>query len=401
MSAPAGVAVLGSTGSIGESTLDVLRRHPGAYRVVALLAHTNLARLIEQAREFRPAYVAIADAGLAPGLRAGLQQEGIVTEVLEGPAAAAALAVLPEVQCVVAAIVGAAGLPSTLAAAGAGKRVLIANKEALVMAGPLVLDAARRSGALVIPLDSEHNAIFQCLPAAGRLGEPPAGVRRILLTASGGPFRDWSASALENVTPEQACAHPTWRMGRKISVDSATLMNKGLELIEASLLFGLPVGHIEVVIHRQSVVHSLVEYVDGSVLAQLGSPDMRTPIAHALAWPDRMASGVQFLDLLRVARLDFEAPDTGRFPCLALAIEAARAGGEMPTVLNAANEVAVGAFLADRLAFGGIPETCAAVMETWGRVDGARELGAILAADERARSLAEGHIARHSRRVAG
>ncbi len=397
MSGPVGVAVLGSTGSIGESTLDVLRRHPGAYRVVALLAHTNVARLLEQAREFRPAYLAIADAGLAPALRERLRQEHIATHLLEGPDAAVALAKLPEAQCVVAAIVGAAGLPSTLAAAETGKRLLIANKEALVMAGEIVLAAARRSGARIIPLDSEHNAIFQCLPPAGALGEPPAGVRRILLTASGGPFRDWSAGALENVTPEQACAHPTWSMGRKISVDSATLMNKGLELIEAALLFGLPAERIEVVIHRQSVVHSLVEYVDGSVLAQLGSPDMRTPIAHALAWPDRMASGVQFLDLLRVARLDFEAPDTARFPCLALAIEAARAGGEMPTVLNAANEVAVGAFLAGQLGFGGIPETCAAVMNAWGRVDSARELTAILAADARARALAGEQVARRAR----
>ena len=396
MSQPAGVAVLGSTGSIGESTLDVLRRHPGAYRVVALLAHSNVERLAEQAREFRPDYIAIADARLAGTLRERLRQHGVASRVLEGAEAASQLAVLPEVDCVVAAIVGAAGLPSTLAAARAGKRLLIANKEPLVMAGPLVLAAARASGARIIPLDSEHNAIFQCLPPAGTLGEAPAGVRRILLTASGGPFRDWSAAAIENVTPEQACAHPTWNMGRKISVDSATLMNKGLELIEAALLFGLPAERIEVVIHRQSVVHSLVEYVDGSVLAQLGSPDMRTPIAHALAWPERMASGVQFLDLLRVARLDFEAPDTGRFPCLAQAYEAARAGGELPAVLNAANEVAVGAFLAGRLRFGGIPETCAAVMDAWGTVHEANELTAILAADARARALAEEHISRQS-----
>jgi len=389
-----GIAVLGSTGSIGENTLDVLRQHPGRYRVVALLARSNVRRLVEQAREFRPDYIAIADATLLPQLRSLLQQAGLAPQVLAGPRAAEELAVLPEVQCVMAAIVGAAGLPSTLAAAGAGKRLCIANKEALVMAGPLVLAAARRSGALIMPIDSEHNAIFQCLPAGARLGEAPAGVRRVLLTASGGPFRDWSAAALENVTPQQACAHPVWSMGRKISVDSATLMNKGLEMIEAALLFGLPAGRIEVVIHRQSVVHSLVEYVDGSVLAQLGSPDMRTPIAHALAWPERMASGVQFLDLLRVARLDFEAPDTGRFPCLALAVEAARAGGEMPAVLNAANEVAVEAFLAGRLGFGGIPETCAAVMNAWGSLNGARELDAILAADARARALAGEELAR-------
>jgi 1-deoxy-D-xylulose-5-phosphate reductoisomerase len=389
-----GIAVLGSTGSIGESTLDVLRQHPGRFRVVALLARSNVRRLVEQAREFRPDYLAIADATLLPQLRAQLQQADLAPQVLAGPHAAQELAVLPDVQCVMAAIVGAAGLPSTLAAAGAGKRLCIANKEALVMAGPLVLAAARRSGALIMPIDSEHNAIFQCLPAGARLGEAPAGVRRVLLTASGGPFRDWSAAALENVTPQQACAHPVWSMGRKISVDSATLMNKGLEMIEAALLFGLPAERIEVVIHRQSVVHSLVEYVDGSVLAQLGSPDMRTPIAHALAWPERVASGVQFLDLLRVARLDFEAPDTGRFPCLALAVEAARVGGEMPAVLNAANEVAVEAFLAGRLGFGGIPETCAAVMNAWGSLNGARELDAILAADARARALAGEELVR-------
>jgi 1-deoxy-D-xylulose-5-phosphate reductoisomerase len=396
---PLGVAVLGSTGSIGESTLDVLRRHPDRYRAIALLARRNVQQLVEQAREFRPDYAAIADPALAADLRTQLRRQGLATRVLAGPDAAAALAVLPEVQCVVAAIVGAAGLPSTLAAAGAGKRLLIANKEALVVAGPLVLAAARRSGAVIIPVDSEHNAIFQCLPAAGRLGEPPAGVRRILLTASGGPFRDWSASALENVTPEQACAHPVWNMGRKISVDSATLMNKGLELIEAVQLFGLPPERIEVVIHPQSVVHSLVEYLDGSMLAQLGSPDMRTPIAHALAWPERIASGVQFLDLLRVARLDFEAPDTGRFPCLRLGMEAARTGGEMPAVLNAANEVAVGAFLAGRLGFGGIAETCAGVMNSWGNVGSAQELTAILAADERARALAGETIGRMAARA--
>jgi 1-deoxy-D-xylulose-5-phosphate reductoisomerase len=394
MSAVTGVAVLGCTGSIGESTLDVLRRHPANYRAVALLAHRNVELLVRQAQEFRPDVVAIADGTREEELRARLHHAGLAPRVLAGPEAATEAAILPEARCVVAAIVGAAGLPSTLAAAAAGKRLLIANKEALVVAGPLVLAAARRSGAEIIPVDSEHNAIFQCLPASNRLGEAPPGVRRILLTASGGPFRDWSAAAIENVTPEQACAHPTWNMGRKISVDSATLMNKGLELIEAALLFGLPPERIEVIIHRQSVVHSLVEYVDGSVLAQLGSPDMRTPIAHALAWPERIGSGVQLLDLLRVARLDFEAPDTGRFPCLALAIEAARAGGEMPAVLNAANEVAVGAFLAGQLNFGGIPETCAGVMNSWGTVDAATDLKAVLAADARARALAREHSSR-------
>jgi 1-deoxy-D-xylulose-5-phosphate reductoisomerase len=393
---PIGVAVLGSTGSIGESTLDVLRRHADRFRVVALGAQRNIERLAAQAREFRPDYVTIAERELAPALAAQLRAAGLATEVLAGPEAAAEVAALPAAQYVMAAIVGAAGLPSTLAAAASGKRLLIANKEALVMAGPLVLAAAQRSGASIIPIDSEHNAIFQCLPDGVALGAAPPGVRRILLTASGGPFREWSAEALQHVTPEQACAHPTWNMGRKISVDSATLMNKGLELIEACRLFGLPSGQVEVVIHRQSVVHSLVEYIDGSVLAQLGSPDMRTPIAQALAWPERLASGVQFLDLLRVAHLDFEAPDLRRFPCLALAIEAARAGAEMPAVLSAANEVAVAAFLEGRLDFGGIARTCAAVMNNWKGGGGASDLSAILDADRRARRLASEAVAHPS-----
>jgi 1-deoxy-D-xylulose-5-phosphate reductoisomerase len=385
-----GVAVLGSTGSIGESTLDVLRRHGDRFRVVALSANTNVDALVQQAREFRPECVAIADAVLAPVLRQRLADHKLATRVSGGPGALEEIAALPTADYVMAAIVGAAGLRSTLAAAAAGKRLLIANKEALVMAGPLVLAAATRSGARIIPIDSEHNAIFQCLPGETRLGEAPAGVRRILLTASGGPFRNRSAAELHDVTPEQACAHPTWNMGRKISVDSATLMNKGLELIEASLLFGVPVEQIEVVIHRQSVIHSLVEYVDGSVLAQLGSPDMRTPIAQALAWPERLASGVQFLDLLQVARLDFEPPDLQRFPCLGLAIEAARAGGEMPTVLSAANEVAVAAFLAGHLNFGGIPRVIGEVMNTWVSHGGKPDLQSVLDADARARQIASG-----------
>jgi 1-deoxy-D-xylulose-5-phosphate reductoisomerase len=383
-----GVAILGSTGSIGVSTLDVLRRHASRFRVVALAAHRNVELLAAQALEFRPDHVAIADATLAPQLLARLAAAGLGTRVLAGPASLSEIAVLPEAAYVMAAIVGAAGLPSTLAAAGAGKRLLIANKEALVMAGPLVLAAAERGGSTIIPIDSEHNAIFQCLPAGAALGQAPRGVRRIVLTASGGPFRDWSAAALQDATPQQACAHPTWNMGRKISVDSATLMNKGLELIEASLLFGLPAERIEVVIHRQSVVHSLVEYIDGSVLAQLGSPDMRTPIAQALAWPERLAAGVQFLDLLQVARLDFEAPDPRRFPCLGLAMEAAREGRELPAVLNAANEEAVAAFLEGRLNFGGIAGVCADVMNIWKGGGDASDLSAILDADMRARRLA-------------
>jgi 1-deoxy-D-xylulose-5-phosphate reductoisomerase len=383
-----GVAVLGSTGSIGASTLDVLRQHRDRFRVVALSAQRNVDTLVAQCQEFRPDYAAIAEASLAATLQQRLQAAGLHCQVLAGAAAIEQLAALPEATYVMAAIVGAAGLASTLAAARSGKRLLIANKEALVMAGPLVLAAAAASGARIIPIDSEHNAIFQCLPDNLRLGEPPAGVRRILLTASGGPFRSWSAAALQDVTPEQACAHPTWSMGRKISVDSATLMNKGLELIEAHLLFGVPVAQIEVVIHPQSVIHSLVEYVDGSMLAQLGSPDMRTPIAQALAWPERLASGVQFLDLLQVARLDFEPPDLQRFPCLRLAMEAARAGGELPAVLSAANEVAVAAFLAGRLNFGGIPRVIGEVMNSWVSHGGKPDLQSVLEADARARRLA-------------
>jgi len=383
-----GVAVLGSTGSIGRSTLDVLARHADRFRVVGLAANRNLERLVEQCVEFRPAYASLADADRSADLQVALGKAGLATRVLAGPSGIEQMASLPEAPYVMAAIVGAAGLRSTLAAAASGKRLLVANKESIIMSGRLVLEAAERSGARLIPIDSEHNAIFQCLPAGGVLGSAPMGVRRILLTASGGPFRDWSAAALQDATPDQACAHPNWSMGRKISVDSATLMNKGLELIEAGLLFGLPPDRIEVVIHRQSVIHSLVEYVDGSVLAQLGSPDMRTPIAQALAWPQRLDAGVQFLDLLQVARLDFEPPDFGRFPCLGLALDAARAGGEMPAVLNAANEVAVQAFLDGHLNFGGIARVIGEVMNSWNGVGGDGSLEAVLEADARARSRA-------------
>jgi 1-deoxy-D-xylulose-5-phosphate reductoisomerase len=362
--------------------------HPGRFRVEALVAHRNIDRLAAQCESLRPGWAGIADASLAPALESRLRAAGLPTRVLGGADAATAIAALPEVDCVMAAIVGAAGLPSTLAAARAGKRLLVANKEALVMAGELVLGAARASGAQVIPIDSEHNAIFQCLPERIALGSAPEGVRRILLTASGGPFRDWSAADIENATPVQACAHPVWSMGRKISVDSATLMNKGLELIEARRLFGVPVEQIEIVIHRQSIVHSLVEYVDGSVLAQLGSPDMRTPIAQALAWPQRLEAGVQFLDLVRHARLDFEAPDLARFPCLGLAVAAARSGGEAPIVLNAANEVAVQAFLDGQVNFGGIARVIGEVMNSW--VDRHRDtsLEGILDVDAHARAAA-------------
>ena len=382
-----GVAVLGATGSVGESTLDVLARHPERYRIVALAGRGNAARLAEQCLEFTPDYAALVDPQAAAELERRLAGRGLHTRVLAGEAALIELAGLAEVQYVMAAIVGAAGLRSTLAAVQAGKRVLLANKESLVMAGPLLMAAVREHHATLVPIDSEHNAIFQCLPPGTRAGEPPAGVRRILLTASGGPFLDVPQESLMAVTPEQACAHPTWVMGRKISVDSATLMNKGLEVIEACLLFGLAPDRIEVLVHRQSIVHSLVEYVDGSVLAQLGSPDMRTPIAHALAWPERVSSGVQFLDLVKIGALEFRAPDCERFPCLGLAQAAARAGGLAPAALNAANEVAVAAFLERRLNFRDIPTVIEAVMAR--SVSG--DLGSlddVLAADAEARSRA-------------
>ena len=382
-----GVAVLGSTGSIGDSTLDVLSRHPDRFRLVAVAANRNAAKLAQQVRKWRPRYAVLADKDAAVQLREMIGRSCPETEILAGEDALVHVAAAPEAQYVMAAIVGAAGLRSTLAAARAGKRLLLANKESLVMAGPLVMEAVRASGATLLPIDSEHNAIFQCLPPGVRAGETPPGVRRVLLTASGGPFLDAPLEALKNVTPEQACAHPNWVMGRKVSVDSATLMNKGLELIEACHLFGLDPSRVEVVVHRQSIVHSLVEYVDGSVLAQLGSPDMRTPIAHALAWPERMASGVEFLDLVRTARLEFRAPDTEKFRCLALAQAAARAGGLHPAILNSANEVAVQAFLDRRLNFQEIAPVIEAVITkmSGGRIRG---LDDVLAADVEARLLA-------------
>jgi 1-deoxy-D-xylulose-5-phosphate reductoisomerase len=355
------VAVLGSTGSIGVSTLDVLTRHPDRFDVVALTAHSNVQRLREQCLRYRPAFAVVGSQADADGLEAELHDRGLSTRVLAGEEALCDIASHEQVDTVMAGIVGAAGLRSSLAAARAGKRILLANKEALVMSGPLFMDAVGAGGATLIPVDSEHNAIFQCMSGDG-VAQRRAGVKRVLLTASGGPFLRTSDDALRTVTPEQACAHPRWVMGRKISVDSATLMNKGLELIEACLLFGLPPAQVDVVIHPQSIVHSLVEYCDGSMLAQLGNPDMRTPIAHALGWPERIVSGVESLDILRIARLEFEAPDVERFACLRLAREAAEAGGTAPAVLNAANEVAVSAFLAGQLPFLQIPKVIAVVM---------------------------------------
>jgi 1-deoxy-D-xylulose-5-phosphate reductoisomerase len=386
-----GVAILGSTGSVGEHTLDVIARHPDRFRVAALGAHRNAARLAEQAVRFSAPCVALADSAAAAQLEKELRARGATTRVLAGPGALEEIATLPDVDSVMAAIVGAAGLRSTLAAARAGKRLLLANKESLVMAGPLLMRTVRESGATLLPIDSEHNAVFQCLPRDAAPGVAPPGVKRILLTASGGPFLDADARRLEQVTPDQACAHPNWVMGRKISVDSATLMNKGLEFIEACLLFGVDPSRVEVLIHRESIVHSLVEYVDGSVLAQLGAPDMRTPIAHALAWPERVSSGVQSLDLVRIGRLRFEAPDLRRFPALGLAQEAARAGGSRPAALNAANEVAVAAFLGGELNFAQIPAVIESVMASTSGGD-IRDLDDVLAADAEARSRASSHI---------
>jgi 1-deoxy-D-xylulose-5-phosphate reductoisomerase len=386
-----GVAILGSTGSVGEHTLDVIARHPDRFRVVALGAHRNVEKLADQCRRFSVPYAALADAAAAARLEGELRARGAVTRVIGGAESLAEIASLPEVHSVMAAIVGAAGLRSTFAAARAGKRLLLANKESLVMAGPLLMQCVRNSGAVLLPIDSEHNAVFQCLPPGTRCGDAPPGVKRILLTASGGPFLDADRATLDRVTPAEACAHPNWVMGRKISVDSATLMNKGLEFIEACLLFGVTPQQVEVVIHRESIIHSLVEYVDGSVLAQLGAPDMRTPIAHALGWPDRVASGVQSLDLIKIGTLRFEAPDLRRFPALGLAQEAARAGGLRPASLNAANEVAVTAFLEGGLNFARIPAVIESVMANTAGGE-IRDLDDVLAADAEARQRASSFI---------
>jgi 1-deoxy-D-xylulose-5-phosphate reductoisomerase len=357
------IAILGATGSIGASALDVIARHPGRFAVTALCAHRQWEALLELVRRFRPAYAALQDAVAARQLEAAVQSEGIATRVLHGESGLCEVAASSEVDTVIAAIVGAAGLAPTIAAARAGKRILLANKETLVLAGALFIDAVRDGGATLLPIDSEHNAIFQCLPLAKARDVGALGVRRILLTASGGPFRTTPMAQLAQVSPDAACAHPNWRMGRKISVDSATMMNKGLEVIEAHWLFGAAIDAIEVVIHPQSVIHSLVEYVDGSVLAQLGNPDMRTPIAQALAWPERVDAGVAPLDLARIGALDFAPPDAERFPCLGLAYAALRDGGTAPAVLNAANEVAVAAFLEGRIGFLDIAVVCARTLE--------------------------------------
>jgi len=381
------VTILGATGSIGRQTLDVLARNPERYRVLGLTAGHRWRELAEHCLTWQPRFAALADEQAAEALRNHLREAGSHTQVLAGHAGVAEVAALQEADTVVAAIVGAAGVRPTLAAVEAGKKILLANKETLVVTGALFMDAVKRHGATLLPVDSEHNAIFQCLPAEG-VGP---GVRRLLLTASGGPFRGWTREQLTTVTPEQAVCHPNWDMGPKISVDSATLMNKGLEYIEACWLFDVAPERIEVVIHPQSVVHSMVEYLDGSVLAQMGTPDMRTPIACALSWPERIESGASRLDFATLSGLDFQAPDNQAFPCLALARQAMEEGGAATAVLNAANEEAVAAFLDRRLGFNAIG---AVVEETLQRTPSSRcaDVDAVMDVDARARVLARSLI---------
>jgi len=380
------ITVLGSTGSIGVSTLDVVARHPSQFKVFALTANTNVERMAQQIRDFSPRYAVMQDADAAVQLRQQLSI-GSKTEVLTGESALAQVAADSETDYVMAAIVGAAGLLPTLAAVRASKRILLANKEALVMCGALFMEAVQQSGAELLPIDSEHNAIFQCLPAQHRYGLEPIGVRRIVLTASGGPFLDKPFAEFDAITPQQACAHPNWSMGRKISVDSATMMNKGLELIEACWLFNTSHDKVDVLVHRQSVIHSMVEYLDGSVLAQMGNPDMRTPIAYGLSWPQRIDSGVSSLNLAEIAQLDFEPLDNKKFPCLSLAAGAIAAGGTTPVALNAANEVAVAAFLEERLSFTGIYQLVDTLLQEY-QQQVASSVEVVAAEDQRARQLA-------------
>lgn len=389
------IALLGATGSIGASTLDVISRHPDRYQVFALTGNRRNDILFAQCRLHRPRFAVSGSVESARELSRGLRDCGIGTEVLYGEEGLAQVAAMNEVDTVLAAIVGAAGLVPTLAAVRAGKRVLLANKEALVMAGALFMAEVARSGTVLLPVDSEHNAIYQSIVKQTSSNLSDKGIRRIILTASGGPFRTLPAVGLKTVTPEQACAHPNWAMGRKISVDSATLMNKGLEVIEARWLFNIPPERIDVVVHPQSVVHSLVEYIDGSTLAQLGVPDMRTPIAYALAWPERIDAGVAALDLIQVAQLSFERPDTARFPCLMLAYRALRAGGDAAAILNAANEVAVDAFLAGQLPFPGIADVVASTLDAIPSAP-ADDIDLVLDADRRGRETAAAIIRRRS-----
>jgi 1-deoxy-D-xylulose-5-phosphate reductoisomerase len=386
------ITILGATGSIGVSTLDVLARHPDKYKIFALTAHSRVEELAEQCARFRPARAVVGTQDAANRLSALLRARDVRCEVDYGEAALCAVASCVETDTVMAAIVGAAGLAPALAAARAGKKILLANKEALVMSGQLFMDAVHEHGATLLPIDSEHNAIFQSLPQSYARSPLGAGVAKILLTASGGPFLARAVETLGDVTPDQACKHPNWVMGRKISVDSATMMNKGLEVIEAHWLFGAAAAQIEVVIHPQSVIHSMVSYVDGSVLAQLGNPDMRTPIAHALAFPERIDSGVAQLDLTTIGTLQFEKPDFARFPCLALAFEALEAGGTAPALLNAANEVAVQAFLDKRIGFRDIDRVIERVMHENAH-GAASSIEAVMAHDALARDAAQAIVA--------
>ncbi|MGB9150469.1 MAG: 1-deoxy-D-xylulose-5-phosphate reductoisomerase [Burkholderiales bacterium] len=381
------LTVLGSTGSIGVSTLDVVARHPDKFTVVALSAHSRTEELFRQCFRFKPKFAVMHDADNAELLRKKITQAGLPTEVMAGPAALEQIASLPEVHAVMAAIVGAAGLQPTLAAARAGKTVMLANKEALVMSGGIMMDLVKQRGATLLPIDSEHNAVFQSLPHNFADGMGKAGVRKIVLTASGGPFRQADAATMARVTPEQACAHPNWVMGRKISVDSATMMNKGLEVIEAHWLFNCGADQIDIVIHPQSVIHSMVQYTDGSVIAQLGNPDMRTPIAYALGYPERIDAGVDMLDLIKTARLDFEPCDRSRFPCVELAYQALNRGGTAPAILNAANEIAVEQFLQHKLAFISIAKLIEATLERVS-VSPVHILQDVLNADDTARRTA-------------
>ena len=389
-----GITILGSTGSIGLSTLEVMSRHRDLFEPVALTANTNVEELLRQCLEWRPKYAVMADPDSASRLRDGLRRAAPGISIMSGPEGLQEVAGCAETDYVMAAIVGAAGLLPTLAAARAGKRVLLANKEALVMSGRLFMDAVKQHGARLLPIDSEHNAIFQCLPPDFDGSMARAGVTRIMLTASGGPFRTRRLQELREVTAAEACAHPNWDMGRKISVDSATMMNKGLEVIEACWLFGAGADNIEVVIHPESIVHSLVEYADGSVLAQLGNPDMRTPIAHAMAWPRRIEAGVKQLSLFEISKLNFEKPDPDRFPCLGLARQALTESGTATTILNAANEIAVGEFLASRIRFTEIAEVVKRTLEGVS-VQPADTLEQVLDADQRAR----GHAREQCRRL--
>ena len=381
------LCLLGATGSIGQSTLKLVDQHPDRFRITAMSAHTQIDALIDLCRRYRPLQACIADSSLFTALRDGLRAEGLATTPLAGSEGLQDMAADNRSDTVIAAIVGAAGVASTFSAARAGKRILLANKESIVLAGQLLMQTVAEHGAQLFPVDSEHNAIFQCLPAHGG----HAGVRRLILTASGGPFLGKTRAELATITPEQACRHPKWSMGRKISVDSATLMNKGLEVIEAHHLFGMPADAIEVVVHPQSIVHSMVDYCDGSVLAQMGEPDMRTAIAYGLSHPERIDSGVKTLDFRTLGRLEFQTPDTETFPCLSLAYTAIGRGGNAPAVLNAANEVAVMAFLEGRLPFLAIPDIVAQTLDSvaW---EPAEDLSVLMASDAEARRYANNRI---------